>query len=242
MRLILIYFRETPLEETNKFTLDFSDQGHVQPIDFLSKETYYIATLNCKLKIKEYIHEDGKVKKLSEKSSLLHEKGPSYLYNIDNVVLKSAWYIKPTDKFILNSENSYKYKFWDRKEKKIRDCKIYLPYSQLLAKGFNFERKEIKGMNLIVRLNEEQSLLESFLLHRSPKSGTEYLNIFLGKAYYRDINLLYACDKQNKQWFTSGPEFFNEAICEKVKNKNFNLKAFALQYYHVEKKRKWLCS
>ena len=158
-------------------------------------------------------------------------------------MLKSAWYIKPTDniyKFILNSEivdqNSYKYKFWDTKEKKIRDCKIYSPYSQLLGKGFNFERKEIKGMNLIVRLNEEQTFLESFLLHRSPKSGTEYLNFFLGKAYYRDMTLLYVYDKQNKQWFTSGPEFFNEAICEKVRNKNFHLKAFALEYFHVEKK------
>ena len=118
MRPVFIYFRETPLEETYKFTLDFSDQGHVQPIDFLSKETYYIATLNCKLKIKEYIHDDGKVKKLSEKSRFLLEKGPRYLCDIDNVVSKSAWYIKTADniyKFILNSEivdqNSYKYKF-----------------------------------------------------------------------------------------------------------------------------------
>ena len=126
--------------------------------------------------------------------------------------------------------------------KKNRDCKIYSPYSQLLGKGFNFERKEIKSMNLIVRLNEEQTLLESFLLHRSPKGGTEYLIFFLGKAYYRGINLLYVYDKQNKQWFTSGPEFFHEAICEKVRNKNFNLKAFAIQCYHVEKKRKWLCN
>ena len=91
-------------------------------------------------------------------------------------------------------------------------------------------------MNLIVRLNEEQTLLESFLLHRSPKGGKEYLNFFLGKAYYRDINLLYVYDKQNKQWFTSGPEFFNETICEKVRNTNFNLKVFAIQHYHVEKK------
>ena len=52
MKTVLIYFRETSLEEANKFTLDFSDQGHVQPIDFLSKKTYYIATSNCKLKIK----------------------------------------------------------------------------------------------------------------------------------------------------------------------------------------------
>ena len=126
MRPVLIYFREMPLQETSKFTLDFSDQGHVQPIDFLSKETDYIAPLNCKLTIKEYIHEDGKVKKLSEKSRLLLEKGPSYLFDIDNVVLKSACYLKTADniyKFILNSEivdqNSYKYKFWDTKEKKL---------------------------------------------------------------------------------------------------------------------------
>ena len=74
-----------------------------------------------------------------------------------------------------------------------------MPYSQLLGKGFNFEREAIKGLNLIVRLNEEQTLIESFLLHRSPKGGTEYLNFILGKAYYRDINLLYVYDKQNKQ-------------------------------------------
>ena len=58
----------------------------------------------------------------------------------------------------------------------------------------------------------------------------------MGKAYYRDINLYFVYDKQYKQWFSSGPEFFNEAICEKVRNKKFNLKAFARQYYDVEKK------
>ena len=58
----------------------------------------------------------------------------------------------------------------------------------------------------------------------------------MGKAYYRDINLYFVYDKQYKQWFSSGPEFFNEAICEKVRNKNFNLKAFAKKYYHDEKK------
>ena len=58
----------------------------------------------------------------------------------------------------------------------------------------------------------------------------------MGKAYYRDINLCFVKDKRYKQWFSSGPEFFNEAICEKVRNKKFNLKAFARQYYDVEKK------
>ena len=56
------------------------------------------------------------------------------------------------------------------------------------------------------------------------------------KAYYRDINLYFVYDTQFKQWFSSGLEFFNEAICKKVRNKNFNLKALARKYYYVEKK------
>ena len=109
-----------------------------------------------------------------------------------------------------------------------------MPYSQFLGKGFNFKREVIKTLNLIVPLNEDLTLIESFFLHRSPKGGTEYI-ILGGKAYYRDMNLYFVYDTQNKQWFSCGPEFFNEAICEKVGNKNFNLKAFARQYY-VEKK------
>ena len=158
-------------------------------------------------------------------------------------MLVLEWYIKNSNyiySFKLDPKiidnYSYKYKFWDTIEKIIRDRQIYSPYSQFLGKPFNFERKAIKGLNLIVRLNEEQTLVESFLLHRSPKGGTEYLNFYLGKAYYKDINLYFVYDKQCKQWFSSGPEFFNEAICEKVTKKNFNLKAFARQYYHVEKK------
>ena len=50
MRPVLIYFRETHLDENTKFTLGFSDQDFVQEIEFLSKSKYYIATLNCKLK------------------------------------------------------------------------------------------------------------------------------------------------------------------------------------------------
>ena len=33
---VFIYFRETPLDENNKFTLDFSDEEFVLQTDFLS--------------------------------------------------------------------------------------------------------------------------------------------------------------------------------------------------------------
>ena len=51
---------------------------------------------------------------------------------------------------------------------KIRDGKIYSPYSEFLGKGFDFEREVLKGLNLIVRINEDQTLIKSFFLHRSP--------------------------------------------------------------------------
>ena len=79
MRPVFIYFRENPLDENNKFTLDFSDEEFVLEIDFLSKNKYCITSLNYELKLKEYIHDkDEKIKKLSAKSRLLLKKGPAY--------------------------------------------------------------------------------------------------------------------------------------------------------------------
>ena len=94
MRPILIYFRETHLDENNKFTLDFSDHEFVQETEFLSKNKYYITNFNLQLKLKEYIHKDEKIKKLSAKSRLLLETGAAYLCDIDYLMLKSKWYVK----------------------------------------------------------------------------------------------------------------------------------------------------
>ena len=91
--------------------------------------------------MKEYIL-DEKIKKLSEKSRLLLEKGATYLCDIDYLMLKSHWFIKDSNhiyRFKLDTKiiknYSYKYKFWDTIEKTIRDGQIYSPYSQFLEKG-----------------------------------------------------------------------------------------------------------
>ena len=52
--------------------------------------------------------------------------------------------------------------------------------------------------------------------------NTEQIIYFVGKgggeeAYYTDLNLYFVYNTQNKQWFSSGPEFFNEAFCKKSK-------------------------
>ena len=80
MRPDFIYFKELLLGENNKFTLDFSDEEFVQEVDFLSKNEYYIASLNCKLNVKEYIHDKD-------------EKSKSYLRKV-GFYLKKAQHIK----------------------------------------------------------------------------------------------------------------------------------------------------
>ena len=198
---------------------------------FYQKNKYYITSLKCKLKVKGYIDDkDEKIKKFSEKSRLLLEKCPPYQIDLNYLLLESLWYVKQTNhpyqfkrypKII--DQYSYKYKFCDTTEKKNRDCQIYSPFSQLIGKRFNFERKTLKGINLIVQLDEQQKLIESFFLHRSPK---EDLNYFLRKNCYRDINLYFVYDRPNRQWLTSGIKFYNGFMCEKMTNPIFKLNAF----------------
>ena len=142
MRPDFIYFKELLLGENNKFTLDFSDEEFVQEVDFLSKNEYYITSLNCKLKVKEYIHyKDKKIKKLSEKSRLLLEKGPAYQIDLNYLLLETLWYVKRTNhpyRFKLYpkifDQYSYKYKFWDTTEKKLEIVKFILHFLNLLEK------------------------------------------------------------------------------------------------------------
>ena len=62
MKPCFIYFKEMALSDDIKFTLDFSDQEFVQEIDFLSNNDCYITSLDCKLKVKNHIHDDKKKK------------------------------------------------------------------------------------------------------------------------------------------------------------------------------------
>ena len=91
---------------------------------FYQKNKYYITSLKCKLKVKGYIDDkDEKIKKFSEKSRLLLEKGPPYQIDLNYLLLESLWYVKQTNhlyRFALYpkiiEQYSYKYKFCDTTE------------------------------------------------------------------------------------------------------------------------------
>ena len=56
MKPVFIYFKEIVLDDNNKFTLDFSTTEFIYKIDFLTKNDYYVSSLNCNLIVKKYIY------------------------------------------------------------------------------------------------------------------------------------------------------------------------------------------
>ena len=69
MKPVFIYFKEIFLDDNDKFTLDFSDTEFIYEIYFLTKNDYYISSLNCNLIVKGNIKKKKKrlIKELSKK-------------------------------------------------------------------------------------------------------------------------------------------------------------------------------
>ena len=150
MKPVFIYFKEIPFKDNNKFVLDFSDDEFIQKVTFEKNINYYIASLECNLILKEKIKKDKKkqIEELYQKSRLLLEKGVAYQNDIGQWTSKIAPYYNfsgfgLTYNFItypnIIDKNCYKYKFYDPVDKKIKDCKIYSPFSHFKENGFEFQ-------------------------------------------------------------------------------------------------------
>ena len=73
---------------------------------------------------------------------MLFQKGPTYQNDIGYLSLKSSYLIKKDPKtyhFELRQDliklYSWSYKFYDVVDKKIKDCKIYSPFTHLINRG-----------------------------------------------------------------------------------------------------------
>ena len=119
--------KKTPWDDNDKFTLDFSNTEIIYEIDFLTKNDYYITSLNCDLIVKENNDDKSKlIKDLSEKSRLLLEKGPPYQIDINEILyFVRATRLKTVEKrfkFDLPNEiiksNCWQFEYFDVIEKK----------------------------------------------------------------------------------------------------------------------------
>ena len=130
METIFFYFRETPIDINNKFTLNFSNTELISQIIFSTKNDYYITTTNCNLAIANDLDDRLKnIKELSEKGCLLLEKGPAYQFDLCQIQLpffRQGLERNFSNLYLLSYPEkidfySWKYKFYDIKDNLIKD-------------------------------------------------------------------------------------------------------------------------
>ena len=251
MNPAFIYFREIPLKDNNKFTLDFSDEEFVQKINFNKKTHYYIASLDCYLILKEEIKKDKKklIEELSEISRKLIEKGAAYhvdigyltsqlsnIYDVPNIKnLTLNWVIQPS----FFDVNCYQYKYFDTVEKKIKDCKIFSPFTLFKGNGFEFERfVPPKSKDIVsLRLYENNTKIQYIFTHNY-QEGWDIVN-----RIYRDLNFIFVKDLKSVKWYGTSPNLFLEATHYATTRKTkFDIESFYWNFHEIEKKRDGLCS
>ena len=97
MEPIFFYFKETPIDVNNRFTLDFSNTELVYQINLSTENDYQITTMNCNLVIANNFSNGLKdIKDLSEKSHLLLKNGPAYQYDLSRFAL--GFYCQGTER------------------------------------------------------------------------------------------------------------------------------------------------
>ena len=57
MEPVLTCFKEVPLDDKNKFVLDFSNGEIIKEVNFLLENNYHITSLHCGLILKEHNHD-----------------------------------------------------------------------------------------------------------------------------------------------------------------------------------------
>ena len=266
MKAALIYIRETKFEN-NQFKLDFSDRNQfANSIEFEKNTPYLIATLNCNLQLgntntikatnknTKNAADKKAISDLSTKSRILLDKGSDHFcdidvlnlvyspegLNFDVVTTSNNFYFKRKE----NIKNyTFKYKFWDETEKKIRNAEIYSPYLQLTGKGLFFVQK---GTNIeyVVRLDKEIKQVHSYFYSEKIRD----LTYTIGEQWSEENNYFFVKDEnipdrligKRQQWYTTKKIFFQNAICAKVLDKNFNESQFAKKYYNDDKKGEYV--
>ena len=266
MKAALIYIRETKFEN-NQFKLDFSDRNQfANSIEFEKNTPYLIATLNCNLQLgntntikvtnknTKNATDKKAISNLSTKSRILLDKGSDHFCDIDvlNLVyqpegLNFDVVTASNDFYFKRKENiknyTFKYKFWDETEKKIRNAEIYSPYLQLTAKGLYFTQK---GTNIdyVVRLDKEINQIHSYFYSEKIRD----LTYTIGEQWSEENNYFFVKDEslpdrfigRRRQWYTTKKIFFKKAICAKVTDKNFNESQFAKKYYNDDKEGEYV--
>ena len=245
MNPVLIYQNEAKLDYNNKFTIDFVDNNNVNYINFLRKNQYYIASLNCnitKANKRKVTFEGSKslVDELSETSRDLLTKGPASKNDIDYMVssltqnfnlpdLAPQKYKLVLDPVVINA-NSFNYQFYDVKDKRVKFSKIYSPFSHL-KNGFVFkgEKDPNKDNKVLIRLVDNNTKIRCVFLQSINDKWKIGLNL------YRDMNAKFVRTRLRDgtyKWDSTNPNLIWEAEIYARSVDLFNADAFMKHLYY----------
>ena len=220
MNPVLIYQNEAMLDYNNKFTIDFVDNNNVNHINFLRKNQYYIASLNCNItkpNKRKVTFEGSKslVDELSETSRDLLTKGPASKNDIDYMVssltqnfnlpdLAPQKYKLVLDPVVINT-NSFNHQFYDVKDKRLKFAKIYSPFSHL-KNGFVFkgEKDPNKDNKVLIQLINNSKIRCVFSQSKNDQWAIE-------KNFYRDLNTKFVRTRRRDgtyKWNSTHPILF----------------------------------
>ena len=243
MNPVLIYQNEATLDYNNKFTIDFVDNNNVNYINFLRKNQYYIASLNCnitKANKRKVTFEGSKslVNELSETSRDLLTKGPASKNDIDYMVssltqnfnlpdLAPQKYKLVLDPVVINA-NSFNYQFYDVKDKRLKFAKIYSPFSHLKnGLVFKGEKDPNKDNKVLIQLINNSKIRYSFSQSKNDQWEVE-------KNFYRDINTKFVRTRRRDgtyKWDSTHPILFLLAEEKALRVEKFHIPTFMKELY-----------
>ena len=202
MNPIFIYQNEADLKNNNKFTIDFSDAKFVHLINFFPKSQYYICSLSCNVNKSNNVYIKRKlVDDLSQKSRELFSKGAAYQNDIGYLSSElTGNYYFPTlaphkynlvlDRKVID-DTSYKFKFFDTTDKRMKFAKIYSPFSHFKS-GFLFkgENDITKKNTVLIKLTDDYKKINCSFSHDANNKWE------ITRLLYRDSNVWLTNEKQ----------------------------------------------
>ena len=135
-----------------------------------------------------------------------------------------------------HNANAFKYKFYDATENKIRDCKIYVPFSQFKNSGFEFKRLigPDKTNNISARLYKNNKKIQMTYKHELKERW------FVTNILFRDLNSFFVYDYKDEKCYGTNPSLLIDATyyraSKKDSNSNFNINKFFGDYYLTKEK------
>ena len=245
MNPVFIYFNEATLKENNKFTLDFSDNDIVHQINFSPKFEYYVCSLHCNFTESNQIYNESKKKlvdDLSQKSRELLSKGATYQndighlqsiltdnFNMPNIAPQK--YNLVLDPKVLDN-NCFNFKFFDVFDKRVKDAKIYSPFSHLKSDGFLFrgDSSSTHADTVSIKLIDDYKKIQSVFFQDENTKWAYENNL------YKDYNAMLGRDREADgkfKWYGTNPNIVLKAASYAMEKRSFRASEF-FKYFYVD--------